>query len=992
MKYNNIPFSFSPQEREKMNNDIVAKIKKRSSKSLSPEQAYNFFTGKGKLHHLSFRDYDNYYDFARAKKEIENGQFFTPHDLCRQIIDALQPDPSFLVADLTCGKGSFFNFLPVEKNCYGCEIDPDAYRVGKYLFPEANIKKGDFNFYSTPEKVDLVIGNPPFNLKTPNGPSQWAYIKKAAELLKYSGIIAVIVPVSFLTDELQDNHKIDWLNSVFHFVAQCELPSDSFNADIKTKLLILQKKALPQPYKPYSPDYYIPYDPETIYRSHIQAIYEFNKTNAAKLHLFTIQQSIGNSRTSYEIKKSLWHIKSNPMLCPKYYKKALRRIEEIRTKKQPQGMKDDEWENIRPTPEKVYRWLKHILKHQNDPKPQKKLGLVKTPYGLKNKAYHPSLAALQWEKSVHELLQSGKTFKPYEKLYRRKQKFLAVQNMEFATMGRDKQIDTYLNRFRLRPKWQNAIRFKGIEPKTIALNEMQKADLGLLLQKRYSILAWEQGGGKSVAGMTWLSYWKSQYRIAFIIAPTLAIKITWHKQLSVYGYDFIHVEQIGDFKKIKEGQVVLISYEKLITLQNFIRHFVRLAAYKIALLVDESDELTNAGSQRSLAARKCFRKAKFKLLTTGTTTRNNINELYPQLELVYNNSTAFLSEAHIIYKTNDNGEIYPANNDGYGKPFPAYRGRSLFKASFCPQRVTVFGIHQDTQDVYNAQLLKKIIAKTIITRKFEEIVGEKKHSIITHGIQQNADEKELYRLLMEEFLTVCYHYYTSSGNSRKEAALRLLRQIKALIKATSTPHLMPNYLGNQLPEKYNKVASLIRQWPGELVTVGATFKDASRNYATFLKEQFPNRKVFYIDGEISIEARAEILELFHLSENGILVCTQQSLKSSVNIPYCNKCIIESLQWNIPKMSQFYFRFIRFDSINHTEVHFVNYNETIEVNLLALLMKKEILNDFIKTTNEKTSATIYDEFGIDLNILDMLITKEWDSEGKLQLRWGSQTMY
>jgi len=141
-----------------------------------------------------------------------------------------------------------------------------------------------------------------------------------------------------------------------------------------------------------------------------------------------------------------------------------------------------------------------------------------------------------------------------------------------------------------------------------------------------------------------------------------------------------------------------------------------------------------------------------------------------------------------------------------------------------------------------------------------------------------------------------------------------------------------------------------------------------------------------------VTKRKEILEQFRLSENGILVCTQQSLKSSVNIPYCNKCIIESLQWNIPKISQFYFRFIRFDSERHTEVHFVNYKNTIEINLLALLMAKEKLNDFIKTTNEKTSAAIYEQFGIDLNILDMLITKDWDDDGHLTLRWGNQVLY
>lgn len=304
----------------------------------------------------------------------------------------------------------------------------------------------------------------------------------------------------------------------------------------------------------------------------------------------------------------------------------------------------------------------------------------------------------------------------------------------------------------------------------------------------------------------------------------------------------------------------------------------------------------------------------------------------------------------------------------------------------------MFGIRQDTQDIYNADLLKAIIAKTIITRKFEEIVGEKKYSIHTHTVDQNQAEQALYTLLMKDFLAVCYTYYTSTGNSRKEAALRLIRQIKLLIKATSIPHLMTHYKGHDVPNKYNKVTELIAGWPKELVTVGTIFKATAYNYYTYLKQQFPRRKLFYIDGDILPARRKNILEQFRHSGNGILVCTQQSLKSSVNIPWCNKCIIESLQWNMPRISQFYFRFIRFDSPRHTQVHFVNYQDTIEVNLLALLMAKEKLNDFMKTTNEISTAAIYEEFGIDLNILDSLIQKDWDGEGRLILRWGKQVLY
>ena len=50
---------------------------------ITGEDIYNAYTGDGGLHGLDRKDFDNYYSYSEAKKEIENGQFFTPPDLCR---------------------------------------------------------------------------------------------------------------------------------------------------------------------------------------------------------------------------------------------------------------------------------------------------------------------------------------------------------------------------------------------------------------------------------------------------------------------------------------------------------------------------------------------------------------------------------------------------------------------------------------------------------------------------------------------------------------------------------------------------------------------------------------------------------------------------------------------------------------------------------------------------------------------------------------------
>ena len=116
----------------------------------------------------------------------------------------------------------------------------------------------------------------------------------------------------------------------------------------------------------------------------------------------------------------------------------------------------------------------------------------------------------------------------------------------------------------------------------------------------------------------------------------------------------------------------------------------------------------------------------------------------------------------------------------------------------------------------------------------------------------------------------------------------------------------------------------------------------------------------------------------------MLICTQQSLSSSANIPKCKNVIIESLQWNIPKISQFYGRFIRFNTKELVNVYFVNYIETIEQNILLLLMNKEKINNYIKTQDVETNEEVFKKFDLDSSIFNYIIEKVKE-DGKTRLR-------
>lgn len=63
-----------------------------------------------------------------------------------------------------------------------------SYKVAKYLYPKANIRCSDIRVYNPEIRADVIVGNPPFNLKWQIGDttyiSQLYYTIKASENIK----------------------------------------------------------------------------------------------------------------------------------------------------------------------------------------------------------------------------------------------------------------------------------------------------------------------------------------------------------------------------------------------------------------------------------------------------------------------------------------------------------------------------------------------------------------------------------------------------------------------------------------------------------------------------------------------------------------------------------------------------------------------------------------------------------------------------------------
>ena len=881
-----IPQQIPRDKRAEVNEKILFAID--SGKDLIPKESiYNCYTGIGGLHNLKQADFSSYHRYAEAKKEFEMGQFFTPHELCRSMVEVLSPTSSEMVLDMCCGMGNFFNHLPNLHNTYGFDIDGRAVTVARHLYPEAHIEKCDIQQYRPEQRFDVIIGNPPFNLKFDCKLSQEYYMDKAYDVLNPAGFLMVIVPVSFMQSEFWEKTRVANINSCFSFVGQTKLNPDAFDSmgvhNFSTKVMVFLRRSRHIEMQPYNADEFIPMEElkdrvrktrVMKQRIRIDLMRETNRIDREELEAF-----------EYRLSKYMYELKAHAVLN-RHIEKAEALVSKFRNQKPPENATNQqikEWERKKLTTGKVLGIIRKYITSQHSV-PRKEVELVKTSYGFKLKPYAPRLLDKVTHKaaSINDLIlgraelpvpetvteRNRLQIRAAEKLIRRKQKQYEMQNLRFADMEEDVNLKEYLDRSTFINKDGEACEFTAL----------QKHDLNLVLQKRYALLNWQQGSGKTAA-----VYYRARFllkfrkvRNAIILAPAIATNMTWIPFLSVNRERFRVIRAESDLTNVPEGIFLVVSTSMLGKLRRGLVRYVKQTSRKLCLVFDESDEITNPTSQRTRNILCIFRRLKYKILDTGTTTRNNIAELYSQFELLYNNSVNMVCWSPQVYHENKEREIEEESNTDYGSPFPAFRGHVLFRACHCPGKATVFGIEKQNQDVYNKEELSELIGKTVITRKFRDFAGEK-YKIQTHTVSPSDGEREVYRVIIEEFCRICELYYNSTGDAKKDAGLRLMRQIKLLIKACSVPHLIEGYSGDGIPNKTKYIEKLVRKIPGK-VAVGCTSIAAFDLYENHLRKCFPDRPVFVVKGDVAFKRRQNIVTEFDSTINGILICDMHTAK------------------------------------------------------------------------------------------------------------------
>ena len=136
---------------------------------------------------------------------------------------------------------------------------------------------------------------------------------------------------------------------------------------------------------------------------------------------------------------------------------------------------------------------------------------------------------------IYEAVLSEETpeYGKYTKLIEKKRREYRIENQKIREMSEDAALAKWLDLFVL---WDSA------ERKLIYLNDKQKQDINKILQKRALLLQWEQGSGKTLAGIA-----TGQYRMqqsvcnTWVVSSAICIHNTWNIKLASYRISHVLV-------------------------------------------------------------------------------------------------------------------------------------------------------------------------------------------------------------------------------------------------------------------------------------------------------------------------------------------------------------------------------------------------------------------------------------------------------------------
>lgn len=857
------------------------------------------------------------------------------------------------------------------------------------------------------EYYNYCIGNPPFNivyqweywkLSTDDDQedggkgnllSQNLYIQRTFEYLKEWGVSAFIVPDTWLETELRDKKVKNYINTYFYHIVTIRLPKNTFQeyeVDFPTKVLVLMKKVawLECPYEP------------------IESSFEdFPHTQMGKwFYSVKYMKDEDSVRDRYQslqkikrLQESITDLQREVQASLFYYRKqkhaSAKKTEEYQIKCDEILAGDEEFEEIKKKLLSLKKSIKRacqttdtkMLVHiclgtysvrfnRSNPVVSKYVNTLDIPDEIKKndiivqpEVYEKFLSYLKILTSKNHLIKIKWVYQPitvecdidFKKYFEAK-----IQRYQLNTMSNE-----FLSR---EPKYQE--NFKMLSNQVYAGKKLlphQLEDLSWALIKPFALLSWDTGLWKTLWGIVWS---RMKGGKTLIVAPAVNILDPWDEQIREYLPDtpYFLVKKSKDIHAYTNETYVICSLESL---PKIIRS-LRKIKFK-NLILDESDNIKSKTSKRAKVVKTLARRIKNKLLMSGTPTRNNVWEIYNQLELLCNNSVNMLCRAtNMIEYDHSTRKHEEVNNKYFMKPFPAYGGYQVFRKTFCPKKITCFWAEETNQNIFNKRAFDRLMKSVRFTREFDmekprinrvlwlKETGEyKEYKQVV--VPMNDVEKQVYEYLLTEFVRELEVYYQKSHDSSTASKLVIMQQIMNLLQGTSHPWTYPSYRWEKISTKMLKAREIIKkeQTAGNKIIMGSPWVETMNRMQEMYTEDIP---VFRLAAEDSKGKRSQIIRDFRTyTEPALLVGTLWVLKSWLNLPEVNAVIVESYPWNFAQLQQFVARAIRLNSKEKTNIYCLCSEKSFDINVFSLILRKEVTNTFVRTSGEVTIGELTKDF-------------------------------
>lgn len=1025
-----------------LNKKIITLIEKNITlpqwDNFTKEFVFNTYTWKWWLHNLDFSDFESYYKYSEAKKEFEMWQFFTPFSIANKIVSIIKPTIDDKIIEINVWTWIFLNFLSPNtiSNAYGFDIDAEAIKVASFLYPKAYIENKDMREVNSSKywKFTIAFGNPPFNIRLQyewkKRNSQDIYLMKLNELLINDGIAVFIVPYNWLNDEMTYKQNITFLETHFDLVWQFWLKSNQFKdvwvENFKTKVIVLHKKSSLWFELPNKIDYdkknIKNFDEDFESDKNLQYLLEYKqkKYKQIKTRLKQTNRQINmkedNLKTwlKYEhfkmFKKFLTLTKNQQINIESMW-------EEMNTQTKPDYMDWKQWKRTMITKEKILGKIKTFLYH-NTHQDKKEIQLLhkKWKWIVKGydyttrkiaKEFNPILdyEAINNPKEIEtivldiqnklSLLDNFSEYKfvyPNYKVILNKKKRIA--NILTETEIDDNQYFENLKKIEALDLW--IFTFSKVKSKSWVVIDYsyQKEELARNLHKPYYIINFEQWLWKTIV---WTAFMKAKWGKTLIIWPAIAIKNTWMDILPKSNTKFKLLTPQDIYNR---GQKYFIEknidfYLMTFDTVNKTYKYIKKNDFK-NILIDESDNIKNMWAKQTKAILNLRNKAKNKVIMSWTLTRNNIAELYPQLNFLFNNSYNFTTTSDTIYEYDKEWKLLSKTNEKQYKPIPYRWWFNLFKSLFSPSKASVFWIQKNEQTLYNDDWLQDLIKWMSSRLEQQDILWFKPYTLTQVEVEMTKNEIELYYIIINEFYKIMSDInFRSDISSRKKWMLEITQQIMNLLKATSAPHTYKFYKW-WVHWKALKIKEMVWKNLNKKIMIWTNWIDSNLWYKKYLEKEFPNHKIFFIKwGSVSMKNRKKIVEEFKTYKWwAILLSTTWSLSSSVNISETDMVILESLRWNWSQVSQYIFRAIRIDNPTETGVYYLT-TKSLEINLIKLIISKEKLTSVVNKWQVKNENEIEKDLWVNEDILNknlMKLIKEENEKGikTRQIKWNVNT--